>query len=163
MGEEVLTKCSGRAKSLITCLRNDESVHMWVSIRLPPRSMLVTWSHLWYWDGCTFMDIRLCSWYCSCYRDSVCSLMLTAGVNHCENRRSHWSAFGAKFHVRHMQLKRLGVHIETYARRKGYVREWAWRREVANNSVWYQKLPVLEFMRLIGATVRMGPLLGRDT
>jgi tyrosyl-tRNA synthetase len=63
----------------------------------------------------------------------------------------------------HLQLKKLGVRLETYAGRKGYVREWAWRREVANNSVWYSKLPLSEFIRVLGSGARMGPLLGRDT
>lgn len=63
----------------------------------------------------------------------------------------------------HLQLKRLGSTIETYAGRRGYAREWAWRRDVTNNSAWYQKLPVAEFMRVLGNGVRMGPLLGRDT
>lgn len=63
----------------------------------------------------------------------------------------------------HLQLKRLGEGIERYAARKGYKREWAWRREVANNSIWYTKLPVRQFMRLLGGSVRMGPLLGRDS
>jgi tyrosyl-tRNA synthetase len=63
----------------------------------------------------------------------------------------------------HLQLKRLGAHMETYAAKKGYAREWAWRREVANNSIWYQKLPLSEFLRVLGKGVRLGPLLGRDT
>lgn len=63
----------------------------------------------------------------------------------------------------HMQLKRLGVHMETMAAKKGYMREWAWRREVVNNSVWYGKVNLTEFMRVLGSGIRMGPLLGRDT
>ena len=63
----------------------------------------------------------------------------------------------------HIQLKRLGATLETYAGRRGYAREWAWRRDVANNSIWHQKLPVDEFLRVLGRATRMGPLLGRDT
>ena len=63
----------------------------------------------------------------------------------------------------HLQLKRLGGTMEAYAERRGYAREWAWRRDVTNNSMWYQKLTVAEFMRVLGSGVRLGPLLGRDT
>jgi tyrosyl-tRNA synthetase len=63
----------------------------------------------------------------------------------------------------HLQLKKLGVGIEACAGRRGYSREWAWRRDVTNNNIWYQKLSVGEFMRVLGSGVRLGPLLGRDT
>ncbi|KAF7514212.1 hypothetical protein GJ744_004537 [Endocarpon pusillum] len=63
----------------------------------------------------------------------------------------------------HLQLKRLGVTMEAYAERRGYAREWAWRRDVTNNSTWYQKLTLSEFMRVLGSGARLGPLLGRDT
>jgi tyrosyl-tRNA synthetase len=63
----------------------------------------------------------------------------------------------------HLQLKGLGAHMEKYAAAKGYLREWAWRRSVTNNSTWHGKVPVSEFMRLLASGIRMGPLLGRET
>jgi tyrosyl-tRNA synthetase len=63
----------------------------------------------------------------------------------------------------HLQLKKLGVCKEMYAERKGYAREWAWRREVTNNSMWYSEVTIQEFMRILGKVVRMGPILGRET
>lgn len=74
--------------------------------------------------------------------------------------RTERKAYMANMHI---QLKKLGASIESYAGRKGYVREWAWRRALVNNSTWYQKLPVTDFIRVLGSQVRMGPLLGRDT
>jgi tyrosyl-tRNA synthetase len=62
----------------------------------------------------------------------------------------------------HLQLRKLGAGIERYAQRKGYAREWAWRREVTNNNTWFNKLPVSDFMRVLGSGMRMGPLLGRE-
>ena len=63
----------------------------------------------------------------------------------------------------HMQLKRLGKTTETYAARRGYEREWAWKRSLVNNSQWHTNTPILEFMRLLGSQMRIGPMLGRDT
>lgn len=61
------------------------------------------------------------------------------------------------------QLKRLSASMERYAERKGMHREWAWRRAVKNNNEWWSKLTVKEFMQLLGADIRIGPMLGRDT
>ncbi|KAK5943204.1 tyrosyl-tRNA synthetase [Knufia obscura] len=61
------------------------------------------------------------------------------------------------------QLKRLSNNIEKYADRKGYHREWAWRRSVKNNTEWWQKVTVGEFLKRLGKYVRIGPMLGRDS
>ena len=63
----------------------------------------------------------------------------------------------------HAQLKRLGASIEKYAERKGYVREWAWRRALTNNVTWWANTPARDFLALLGRNVRIGPMLGRDT
>jgi tyrosyl-tRNA synthetase len=63
----------------------------------------------------------------------------------------------------HVQLKRLGVSIERLAAKKGYMREWAWRRAVENNNVWWNKATVAEFLIMLGRKIRIGPMLGRDT
>lgn len=61
------------------------------------------------------------------------------------------------------QLKRLAKSIEEYADRRGYHREWAWRRSVLNNNDWWSKLTVKEYMRMLGKNMRIGPMLGRDS
>jgi len=62
----------------------------------------------------------------------------------------------------HLQLKKLGAAIENYGRKYGYIREWAWRRELVNNNVWWNKLPMLEVLKIMGSCARMGPMMGRD-
>ncbi|KAL8643922.1 MAG: hypothetical protein Q9226_008037, partial [Calogaya cf. arnoldii] len=63
----------------------------------------------------------------------------------------------------HYQLKAIWMHVEKYGRKYGYEYEWAWRRGVANNNVWWNKLPFLEILRLLGPGMRVGTMLGRDT
>lgn len=63
----------------------------------------------------------------------------------------------------HTQLKRLGASMEQYASRKGYVKEWAWRRALENNVTWWTKVTARDFLMMLGRNVRLGPLLGRDT
>ncbi|KAI9831129.1 MAG: hypothetical protein M1819_005217 [Sarea resinae] len=63
----------------------------------------------------------------------------------------------------HYQLKKLWRNVEDYARKYGYVYEWAWHRELVNNNAWMGKLTMLEFLRLLGTGVRLGTMLGRDT
>ena len=63
----------------------------------------------------------------------------------------------------HIQLKKLGELMEKYADGRGYAREWAWRRALVNNGQWWDKLPMLDFMKVMGNGMRIGPLLGRDT
>lgn len=63
----------------------------------------------------------------------------------------------------HQQLKKLGASMEKYAEARGYAREWAWRRSLTNNYAWWQKLPMNDFMKVLGVGTRIGPMLGRDT
>ncbi|KAL8719031.1 MAG: hypothetical protein Q9225_003912 [Loekoesia sp. 1 TL-2023] len=63
----------------------------------------------------------------------------------------------------HYQLKAIWWNIEKYGRRYGYHWEWAWRRALANNNAWLNKLPFLEILRLLGSKMRVGTMLGRDT
>lgn len=53
--------------------------------------------------------------------------------------------------------------MEIYAEKRGFSREWAWRRGVINNAQWWDRVPVGEFMRYLGKNTRVGPMLGRDT
>lgn len=61
------------------------------------------------------------------------------------------------------QMKRYAVSMEEYAGAHGYTREWAWRRAVLNNATWLNKVPIGDFMKLLGKGMRMGPMLGRDS
>ncbi|KAI4234959.1 MAG: hypothetical protein LQ349_003475, partial [Xanthoria aureola] len=63
----------------------------------------------------------------------------------------------------HYQLKALWMNVEKYGRKYGYEYEWAWRRAVANNNMWWNKLPFMEILRLLGPGLRVGTMLGRDT
>ncbi|KIX00438.1 tyrosine-tRNA ligase [Rhinocladiella mackenziei CBS 650.93] len=63
----------------------------------------------------------------------------------------------------HAQLKRLGASIERHATRRGYVKEWAWRRALVNNNTWWGTTSPREFLSGMGRLARIGPMLGRDT
>ncbi|KAI4129258.1 MAG: hypothetical protein LQ338_002310 [Usnochroma carphineum] len=63
----------------------------------------------------------------------------------------------------HYQLKAMWAHVETYGRKYGYEWQWAWRRAIANNNTWLNKLPFSEILRLLGSGMRVGTMLGRDT
>lgn len=64
----------------------------------------------------------------------------------------------------HYQLKMLWANVEHHTRFKyGYKWEWAWHRELANNNAWMNKLPLLEFLKVLGSGTRIGAMLGRDT
>jgi tyrosyl-tRNA synthetase len=71
--------------------------------------------------------------------------------------------FKANMTNMHMQLKRFGASMETYADRRGYKREWAWRRTLVNNVQWQEKTTMSSFLRMMGSGVRLGPMLGRDS
>lgn len=63
----------------------------------------------------------------------------------------------------HMQLKRFGQSVETYAARRGYEKEWAWRRTLVNNSTWHAKATIANFLSQMASGIRLGPMLGRDS
>ncbi|ERS96831.1 tyrosine-tRNA ligase [Sporothrix schenckii ATCC 58251] len=63
----------------------------------------------------------------------------------------------------HFQLKKLWTNVEEQARRYGYVKTWAWRRGVLQNGHWWNKLPLLEVLQRLGAGLRIGPMLSRDS
>lgn len=75
----------------------------------------------------------------------------------------HRSVRVANMAAMHMQLKRISASIEDYGRRYGYVKEWAWKRALTNNNVWWNKTPFVEVLRDLGMHMRLGPMLGRDT
>lgn len=63
----------------------------------------------------------------------------------------------------HYQVKRLWVSLERVGRRYGYEDQTHWHREIVNNAAWWNKLPFLDVIRLMGRGMRLGPMLGRDT
>lgn len=63
----------------------------------------------------------------------------------------------------HMQLKKLGASIEQYGTKHGYKRQAIWKRALVNNNTWWQSMPFIEVLRDLGAFMRLGPMLGRDT
>lgn len=77
--------------------------------------------------------------------------------------KQHSSIRKANMGQMHVQLKKLWVGVERMGRKHGYVREWAWRRALVNNSEWLHKIDIVEFLRVIGTGFRLGPMLSRDT
>ncbi|CAG8228682.1 unnamed protein product [Penicillium olsonii] len=75
----------------------------------------------------------------------------------------HSSIRKANMASMHMQLKKLGTSIEQYGRRHGYERQPMWKRALTNNNTWWNSMPFLEVLRDLGAYMRLGPMLGRDT
>ncbi|KAJ5333580.1 hypothetical protein MYU51_011589 [Penicillium brevicompactum] len=75
----------------------------------------------------------------------------------------HSSIRKANMASMHMQLKKLGVSIEQYGRRHGHTRQPMWKRALTNNNTWWNSMPFLEVLRDLGAYMRLGPMLGRDT
>ncbi|OJD33731.1 tyrosyl-trna synthetase [Diplodia corticola] len=63
----------------------------------------------------------------------------------------------------HVQIKRLWVSVERVGRKYGYMREWAWRRALMNNNEWLSRVDIVEFLRVMGPAMRLGPMLSRDT
>lgn len=62
----------------------------------------------------------------------------------------------------HYQLVTIWKHVEKAAARFGFEKEWAWRRGVVNNNIWWLKLPMIEVLKRLGSQMRMGPLLSRE-
>lgn len=62
----------------------------------------------------------------------------------------------------HIQLRKLWDRVEVHSRKYGYIWEWAWHRELVNNSTWLQNVSVSQLLLFLGSGVRIGPMLGRD-
>ncbi|KAI0450545.1 tRNA synthetase class I [Xylaria acuta] len=63
----------------------------------------------------------------------------------------------------HYQLKRMWQNVDSQARRYGYQKEWAWNRELVNNSSWYNSTPFFEVVNRLFKGMRVGPMLTRET
>ncbi|KAJ3551725.1 hypothetical protein NPX13_g11295 [Xylaria arbuscula] len=77
-----------------------------------------------------------------------------------EVARAERSMYTTKIHY---QLKRIWMNVEKQAARYGYQKEWAWNRELANNSSWYNSTPFLEVVNRLFKGMRVGPMLSRET
>jgi len=66
----------------------------------------------------------------------------------------------------HYILKKLWANVDAYGRRHGFIEgrtPWALHRELENNNAWWNKLPLLEVLSVLGPGMRLGPMLARDT
>ncbi|KAI0466218.1 tRNA synthetase class I [Xylaria cf. heliscus] len=63
----------------------------------------------------------------------------------------------------HYQLKRIWQNVDNQARRYGYQKEWAWNRELLNNSSWYNTTSFIEVVSRLFKRMRVGPMLTRET
>jgi len=61
------------------------------------------------------------------------------------------------------QLKKLWKNAEERGRSQGFTRDWAWVRGVVNNNAWWNSQPMLEVLRRVGTSLRIGAMLTRDT
>lgn len=77
--------------------------------------------------------------------------------------KEHSSIRTANMVKMHLQLKKLWFNVEQYGIRHGFEKEWAWHRELVNNNEWWNKLPMLEVLQVMGPGVRLGSMLARDT
>lgn len=63
----------------------------------------------------------------------------------------------------HSQLKKLWRNAPAYGEKYGYKWEPAWQCELVNNNAWWEKLPMLKVLQLLGPGMRMGSMLARET
>lgn len=78
--------------------------------------------------------------------------------------KQHASIRTANMVRMHMQLKKLWLNVESYGRKYGYsTSHWALHRELVNNNAWWNKLPMLEVLQVMGPGMRLGSMLARDT
>ncbi|KAI0505647.1 tRNA synthetase class I [Xylaria bambusicola] len=63
----------------------------------------------------------------------------------------------------HYQLKRIWQNVDKQAARYGYQKEWAWNRELLNNSTWFSSSSFIEVVNRLFKRMRVGPMLARET
>lgn len=85
-------------------------------------------------------------------------------IGRLESREAMSSGDAAKNIVKiHYQLKKLWAHVDERARHYGYQEDWAWKNALLTNSTWWNKQPLLEILKRLGAFMRMGPMLSRES
>lgn len=79
-------------------------------------------------------------------------------------REKEHSAIGtANMANMHLQLKNIWVNVEKTGRKHGFELGWANQRGLVNNNAWWNSLPMLDVLKILGPGMRMGPMLARDT
>nr|XP_036587525.1 Tyrosine-tRNA ligase, mitochondrial [Colletotrichum truncatum]KAF6798467.1 Tyrosine-tRNA ligase, mitochondrial [Colletotrichum truncatum] len=63
----------------------------------------------------------------------------------------------------HYQMKKIWVNVEALGRKYGTEPDWAAKRHLVNNNMWWQSLPMYDVMKRLGRFMRIGPMLSRDT
>ncbi|KAI1157481.1 tRNA synthetase class I [Nemania serpens] len=77
-----------------------------------------------------------------------------------ETSRADRTRFITKIHY---QLKRMWQNVDTQAARYGYQKQWAWNRELLNNTSWHNSSSFAEVANRLLTRVRVGPMLSRET
>ncbi|KAI0870446.1 tRNA synthetase class I [Hypoxylon argillaceum] len=63
----------------------------------------------------------------------------------------------------HYQLKRIWQNVDKQAARFGHQKQWAWNRELVNNSSWYNTTSFVEVVSRLFTRMRLGTMLSRET
>ncbi|KAI1181842.1 tyrosyl-tRNA synthetase [Nemania serpens] len=63
----------------------------------------------------------------------------------------------------HYQVKRIWQHVDNQAAHYGYQKEWAWNRELVNNTAWHNSTSFAEVVHRLYTRMRVGPMLARET
>lgn len=63
----------------------------------------------------------------------------------------------------HNQLDKLWTHVKCLGIKHQYSQYINRRQDILNNSKWLKKLSAVELMRDVGASMRLGPMLSRDS
>ncbi|KAF6820787.1 Tyrosine-tRNA ligase, mitochondrial [Colletotrichum sojae] len=63
----------------------------------------------------------------------------------------------------HYQIKKIWANVEALGRKYGAKQDWAAKRHLVNNNMWWQSLPMYDVMKRLGRHMRVGPMLSRDT
>lgn len=77
--------------------------------------------------------------------------------------KKHSSVITANMTAMHYQLKQMWLNVERMGSKYGYAYEWAWHRELVNNSAWWNSQSMLEVLKTMGPGMRMGSMMARDT
>lgn len=77
--------------------------------------------------------------------------------------KQHSSVISGNMTNMHAQLKQMWKNVESYGQKYGYKWEWAWHRELINNNAWWNSLPMLEVLQILGPGMRLGSMLARET
>ncbi|TVY41800.1 Tyrosine--tRNA ligase, mitochondrial [Lachnellula subtilissima] len=79
--------------------------------------------------------------------------------------KEHSSTRTANMVNMHYQLKKLWGNIHAYGQNYGFYegKDFNHQRALLNNNAWWNKMPMLEVLQVLGPGMRMGPMLAKDT